>query len=112
MGLRRVLKQRLVPALLLVVPATGALSASSDTIRTAEECRAGPGPATVGGGRWLYRVNRADHRRCWFQSSGGIGRAPRQARAGSPRHRHPIGNITRALEQDHQGASDLKTASA
>ena len=106
------LKQRLVPALLLVVPATAALSAGSDTIQTAEECRAAPGLAAPAGSRWHYRVNRADHRRCWFLSSGGIGGASRQARAGSPRHRHPIDNITGALQQDRQGASDLQTSSA
>lgn len=57
---------RLVPALLLVVPATAALWAGVEFVQAAEECRARPGSTAPPGSGWYYRISRADHRRCWF----------------------------------------------
>jgi hypothetical protein len=102
-----VLKHRLVPALLLVVPATAALSASTAFVQAAEECRVKPSPAAPKGSRWLYRINRAEHRRCWFLSSRDVGLHSQVSR----RHRH-LGGDTDAVRQDEQRGSDLRVASA
>jgi hypothetical protein len=45
----QVLKHRLVPALLLGVPATAALSASTAFVQAAEECRVKPQPGRAKG---------------------------------------------------------------
>src|SRR5262249_57708586 len=55
-----------MPALLLVVPATAASWAGIEFVQAAEECRARPGSTAPPGSGWYYRINRADHRRCWF----------------------------------------------
>jgi len=104
------LKQQLVPALLLVVPATAALSASTGIAQAVEECRLEPGLETPPGSKWNYRVNR-DHLRCWFLSSGAVrghhGHATRAASVG----KHHLTASTEALRQDQRPASDLETAS-
>jgi hypothetical protein len=103
----QVLKHRLVPALLLGVPATAALSASTAFVQAAEECRVKPSPAAPKGSRWLYRINRAEHRRCWFLNSRDVGLHSQVSR----RHRH-LGGDTDAVRQDEQRGSDLRVASA
>jgi hypothetical protein len=55
-----------VSALFVIVSAAAALSASAKFAQAAEECRAAPGSTAPAGSKWYYRVNRADHRRCWF----------------------------------------------
>lgn len=105
------LRQRLVPALLLVVPATTSLSASTAIVQAAEECRARPAPAAPVGTRWYYRVNRADHRRCWSLSSRAVGLHSQLSRTGSIRHRHLAGDID-AGQQDQQVDGDQQTPSA
>jgi hypothetical protein len=107
-----VLRQRLVPALLLVAHATASLAASSTIAQAAEECRAKPSPATPAGSRWLYRVNRADHRRCWFLSSRDVGLHSRQRRTALTSHRHFAGDITGAVQQGQQGDGEPQIASA
>jgi hypothetical protein len=64
-----VLKHGLVQAFLLAGPGIASLSAISTPIQAAEECRSRPGPTAPAGSRWLYRIDRADHRHCWFLSS-------------------------------------------
>jgi hypothetical protein len=98
-----------VPALLLVVPSTAVLSASSGIVQAIEECRLEPGVAAPSGSKWLYRINR-DHRRCWFLSSIG-GHHTQSRRAASVRSRHLAGG-TNVLRQDHRRDSDLQPASA
>ena len=92
------LGRRLVPALLLVVSAAAALSASTNTVRATEECRLEPGLAAPPGNKWLSRINR-DHRRCWFLSSKATGHHPQRPHAATVRE---------APRRD----SDLQTASA
>jgi len=105
----RVLRRRLVPALLLVVPAAAALSASADIVRAVEECRLEPGLPAPSGSKWLSRINR-DHLRCWYLSSRSIGGHHTQLRrAATVRNRHFAGD---ALRQGQQRDSDLQTASA
>jgi hypothetical protein len=64
------LRQRILPAVLLVLPATTALIAQTAGVEaTPETCRTAPGSAAPPGSRWYYRVNRADHSRCWYIGS-------------------------------------------
>jgi hypothetical protein len=56
----------MVPALLLVMPATAASWGGMEFVQAAEECRARPGSTAPPGSGWYYRISRADHRRCWF----------------------------------------------
>ena len=104
------LKQQLVPALLLVVPATAALSASTGIAQAVEECRLEPGLEAPPGSKWNYRVNR-DHQRCWFLSSGAVRghhtESPRVVSVG--KHHHTAS--TAALGQDQRSATDLETTS-
>jgi hypothetical protein len=102
-----VLKHRLVQALLLVVPATAASLASATIVHAVEECRLKPGAAAPSDSRWLYRISRADHRRCWFLSAKAVGVRSQLARG----HRHLAGD-TDAMRQDQQRDSDLQIASA
>ena len=105
------LRRRLVPALLLVVPSAVPLSASIGTVQAVEECRLEPGVAAPAGSKWLYRVNR-DHRRCWFLSSrAGGGQHTQSRRSASVSRRHLAGS-TDARRQDQRRDSDLQPASA
>ena len=101
------LKHRLVQALLLAVPATVALPGSVSVVQAAEECRSKPGPTAPSGSRWLYRINRTDHRHCWFLSSKAVSTQSQSSR----RYRHLAGESD-ALRQDQQGGSDLKALAA
>lgn len=77
------LKQKILPAILVVMPATAALTAQTTTVEaTADACRTRPGSATQPGAHWYYRVNRIDNRRCWFLSSQQVAMRS-HARAGS-----------------------------
>jgi hypothetical protein len=64
-----VLKHRCVRTLVLLGAATAASLITVNFVQSAEECRPGPGSTAPAGSRWLYRINRTDHRRCWFLSS-------------------------------------------
>jgi hypothetical protein len=50
-----------VPVILVIV-----LAAISLTARAADECTAKPSSAAPQGGHWYFRVNRSDHRHCWY----------------------------------------------
>ncbi len=104
------LKQQMVPALLLVVPATAALPASTGIAQALEGCRLEPGLETPPGSKWNYRVNR-DHLRCWFLSSGVVrGHHSHSTRAASV-GKHHLTASTAALGQDQRSAADLQTVS-
>ena len=106
---RPLLRRRLVLALLLVVPATAAVSASAGIVQAVEECRLEPGWPAPSGSEWLSRINR-EHRRCWFLSSGVTGDHHTQVRrAASARNRHRAAD---AAWPDQQCDSDLQKASA
>ena len=104
------LRRRLVPALLLVVPATAAVSASAGIVQAVEECRLEPGWSAPSGSKWLSRINR-DHHRCWFLSSRATGHHAQLPRARSVRNRHLAGD-TEAARRDPRRDSDLQAASA
>jgi hypothetical protein len=51
-----VLRRWLAPGLLLVLPVTAALSASTGIVQAVEECRLEPGWQAPPGSRWLSRI--------------------------------------------------------
>jgi hypothetical protein len=105
------LRRRLVPALLLVVPSTAALSASAGIVHAVEECRLEPGWQAPAGSKWVRRINR-DHRRCWFLSSKVTGGHHTQPRRSAPvSSRHFAGGKREAMEQDQRRERDLKPGS-
>ena len=62
-------RSRILPAILVVLPATVLLSLNTGvTGSIADVCRAKPGPSGPHGTHWHYRVNRTDQRHCWFLS--------------------------------------------
>jgi hypothetical protein len=97
---------RLARALLLVGPAFVALLVSVNVVRAAEECRAKPGPTAPPGSRWLYRINRADHRHCWFLSSNATGAHSQVSRR--PRH---LTDQPSGLQRNQQTDNDVQTGS-
>jgi len=84
-----------MPALLLVVSATAALSPSGGFVQAAEECRARPGSTAPAGSGWYYRINRADHRHCWFLMTKGAG-------AHVPKPRHVAAESKGGVPQEQQ----------
>jgi hypothetical protein len=102
------LAHRLIQALLLAVPAMVALSGSISFVQAAEECRAKPGPTAPSGGRWLYRINRTDHRHCWFVSSKAVSTHSQPSR----RYRHLAGDPDAVRLDQQQSGSDQKARSA
>jgi hypothetical protein len=103
----RVRKHWLVQALLLGVPATTALLAGASVAQATEECHAKPGPTAPVGSRWVYRINRADRRHCWFLSSNAASSHSQLPR----RHRALAGDVD-AARQSHQPRGELLNTSA
>jgi hypothetical protein len=102
-----VLKHRLIQALLLGLPAAATISMGFSIVQAAEECRLKPDSTAPSGSRWVYRINRSDHRHCWHLSSkAGITHSHL-----AHRYRHLAGD-PEAVQQDQQGDSELQTASA
>ena len=102
--------RQLVPALLLVVPATAASWAGVEFVQAAEECRVRPGSTAPPGSGWYYRISRADHRRCWFLGA-------KNASAHFTRQRQVAVESTGGVPQEQQagaqpqrGASQLEFA--
>jgi hypothetical protein len=92
----RVLRRKFLSAIFVVLPATAALTAQTVVVEAASgECSAKPGSAAPLGSRWLYRVNRVDHRRCWFVSSQVAGGHSYMRRTASGRPRHFVRHSTR-----------------
>jgi hypothetical protein len=102
-----VLKHRLIQALVLGVLAMATISDGS-IVQAAEECRLKPDSTAPSGSRWVYRINRADHRHCWFLSSRATITHTHLAR----RYRHLAGEPEAALPDQQAGDSDLQTALA
>jgi hypothetical protein len=106
-----VLRRWLAPGLLLVLPVTAALSASTGIVQAVEECRLEPGWQAPPGSRWLSRINR-DHHRCWFLSSRAIGGPHTQQRRAAHVKNRDLASDTDAVRRGEQRYSDLQTASA
>jgi hypothetical protein len=61
------LGQRLLPAILIVLPTTAALTAQTILVEAAaDECKTKPGLAAAPGTHWYYRVNHKNNLRCWY----------------------------------------------
>jgi hypothetical protein len=95
----------MVPALLLVVSATTALWVGVEFVQAAEECRARPGSTAPPGSGWYYRINRADHRRCWFLGA-------KDANAHSTSQRHLADERTGGGRQEQQAGAQPQIGSS
>ena len=81
------LRQKLLPAIFVVLPANTALMAQSTLVEaTVDECKIRPGSATPHGTHWYYRVNRANNQHCWYLSSADTVLRARGAIANAHRH--------------------------
>jgi hypothetical protein len=74
--------------------------------QAAEECRLKPDSTAPSGSRWVYRINRADHRHCWHLSS----KAPITHTHLAYRYRHLAGDPEAARQNQQGGDRDLPTA--
>ena len=101
-----------MPGLLLALSATTALQADLAIVQAAEECRAKPGPAAPGGGRWHYRIDRGDHRRCWFLASGDAGERSRLLRTRLATRREFRTDNSDGVRQTQQGPTEPQVALA
>jgi hypothetical protein len=97
--------RRLVPMLWLVVPATAVLSARIEIVQAAEECRARPDSTAPAGSGWYYRLNRADHRRCWFLGA-------KNASAHFARRHYFAGDSTGGVRQEQQAGAQPQVVSS
>jgi len=106
------LRQKLLPAIFVVLPATTALMAQSTLVEaTVDECRIRPGSATPHGTHWYYRVNRANNQHCWYLSSADTVVGARGAIANA--HRHLARRSARAvLKQSPQYDRKLRPQTA
>jgi hypothetical protein len=102
------MKYRLIRALLLGVPTAATFTVSVSIVQAAEECRPKPDSTAPSGSRWVYRINRSDHRHCWYLSSkAGITHSHL-----AQRHRHLAGDPEAARLNQQAGDGDLQTAFA
>ena len=62
------LRQEILRAAMLVVLPAAALAVPFAKAAAAE-CRTTPGSSAATGKHWFYRVNRSDHRHCWYLGS-------------------------------------------
>lgn len=60
-------RSKILPASLVVLSVSALVSLNASVAKSgAEACLIKPGAAGPQGTHWHYRVNRSDHRRCWF----------------------------------------------
>ena len=65
------LRIKILPAFLCVVPGAVAAVVACSSVSAAEECRKNPGASAPAGGHWYYRINHVTHQQCWYLSSEG-----------------------------------------
>lgn len=110
------LRQKLLPAILVVLPATTALTAQTTMVEaTADECRTRPGSAAPAGSHWYYRVHRIDHHRCWFLSSQQMDVLSRTSQDASFGRRRVVGRSLSAVQKrlaQHGRQLDARIVSA
>jgi hypothetical protein len=104
------LRQKLLPAMLAVLPATGALtSQTTDVYAATEPCATRPGSTAPARSHWCYRINRGDNHRCWYLSS----LEARSVRRGaSVVRRNFLGRRTRPTQHASDSEIDARTPSA
>jgi hypothetical protein len=100
-------RQRLLPAALFILPAAAVLTTEATLVEAAsEECMAKPGSSASTSSRWYYRVDRVNHRRCWFLSTRDLSAHSRMRRASSLRGRHLISRSTGETDIAQQSEPD------
>jgi hypothetical protein len=103
-------RQRLLPAALFIMPAAAVLTTEATLVEAAsEECMAKPGSPASTSSRWYYRVDRVNHRRCWFLSTRDLSAHSRMRRASSLRGRHLISRGTGETDIAQQSELDEQT---
>jgi hypothetical protein len=104
------LRQKLLPAILVILPATAALTAQTTIVEaTTEPCRTRPGSTAPAGSHWYYRINRGDNHRCWYLSSQEVRSVRRGA---SVVHRNSISRRKRIAQYESESEIDARMASA
>jgi hypothetical protein len=77
---KSMLRRKVLPAALLaVLPAVALAVPFANAI--ADECRTKPGSSAAPSKHWYYRVNRSDHRHCWYLGSTQTEQSSRARRA-------------------------------
>ena len=108
------LGQKVLPAILLLSPATIALLSVHTTVVEAasNECKAKPDSAAPAGSRWYYRVSRVDQSRCWFLSSRDVSVHSRLSQTAPVTRSHVITPTSEApvTQQDRQIGPQIASA--
>jgi len=103
-------RQRLLPAAIFIMPAAAVLTTEATLVEAAsEECVAKPGSSASTSSRWYYRVDRVNHRRCWFLSTRDLSAHSHMRRASSLRRRHLISRSTGVTDFAQQFELDEQT---
>ncbi len=90
---------KLLPAVFFIIPAAVVLTTQATLVEAASaQCMAQPGSSASTGGRWYYRIDRVNHRRCWFLSSRDLSAHFSIRRNGALRHRDLINRSLRGAE--------------
>jgi len=114
------LRQKLLPAILVALPAAAALMAQTTVVEAiADECKTRAGTTTSPGTHWYYRVNRANNKHCWYLGAAG-GKVRYHSRAAMVyvhnRHaRHNAKALLKPSVQDghkHRQTADVQAPSA
>ena len=105
--LRRMAK--LLPAVAFIMPAAAVLTTQATLVEAASaQCMAQPDSSAPTGSRWYYRIDRVNHRRCWFLSSRNLSAHFSIRRTGALRHRDLINRSLRGAEIVEQSELDEK----
>jgi len=100
---------KLLPAVFFIMLAAAVLTTQATLVEAASaECMAKPGSSAPTGSRWYYRVDRVNHRQCWFLSSRDPSAHSSIRRTGALRHRDLINRSLRGAEIEQQSELDEK----
>ena len=108
------LGQKVLPAILLLLPATFALTVYTTVVEAApDQCKAKPDSAAPAGSRWYYRANGVDQSRCWFLSSRNVSVHSRLRQTASVTRGHfitPNAGEVPVAQQDRQVGPQIASA--
>jgi len=106
------LGQKILPVLLLLLPATSALTVHTTVVEAASnECKAKPDSVAPAGSRWYYRANRLDRSRCWFLSSRNVSAHSRLSQTAAVTRSHtPNTGEVPVAQQDRQVGPQIASA--
>ena len=107
------LRKKILPVLLMLLPATIALSVHPNVVEAASnECKAKPDAVAPAGSHWYYRVSRVDQSRCWFLSSRNVSVHSRLSQTAAADRSHVITPTGEALVTQQDGQIGPQKASA